>query len=551
MSAYVNGKAYAPTGGVSPAKIIEATENWLEENIDPATGYAVDSSLSIEGAAADAKKVGDEINDSKSTITQQYADIFSIGSDAPYINLFDKSATDPGKYLNTSGVEVDNPDYLISDYIPVDPHNIIYFYGWETIPANTRIFYYDAGKEQTGYGAYSYIASNGRYIEWVPQNTAFLRFSVHKNDINKIRCLTKKASDYPVNLISAAGISGARITKYLEADTSPGYWNTETKAVVTNSRYQATSLYPVKKGDIITIDNATSSRPFVLYAANSNEVISYKNVSTTVLKYHFTHEVEEDGVIGFNIITTDATNTRLYINGRRIPKKSALDWLDLEIPEGVTWSTWVNKLAVMFGDSLVSGQRDDSAEGGAYCRRLKEHLSLADCENRGVSGRPVADGTASGDGTVTSVLAVSDYASYDLVIIAGGTNDFKLNVPIGAIGSVGGTFDRTTFYGALQTIAEYLMLKKANIRVCLWTPLQRNNDGYDITTTNTAGHKLSDYCDAIKAVGKLYAFPVVDMYEISGVNMINLTYYTADGLHLNGNGYDLVSYVAAKKINVL
>ena len=82
MGAYVNGQAYAPTGGVSPAKIIEATENWLEENVNPETGYLVDSTLSIEGAAADSKAVGDlktvlsEYKDS----AEIYNDIMGVGS---------------------------------------------------------------------------------------------------------------------------------------------------------------------------------------------------------------------------------------------------------------------------------------------------------------------------------------------------------------------------------------------------------------------------------------------------------------------------------------
>ena len=37
----------------------ETVAAWLEENVDPDTGYVIDNSLSVSGAAADAKAVGD------------------------------------------------------------------------------------------------------------------------------------------------------------------------------------------------------------------------------------------------------------------------------------------------------------------------------------------------------------------------------------------------------------------------------------------------------------------------------------------------------------
>ena len=55
--------------GVSPEAIKTAVEEWLAENVDPETGYVLDKTLSIEGAAADAKAAGDEIGDLKSAIS--------------------------------------------------------------------------------------------------------------------------------------------------------------------------------------------------------------------------------------------------------------------------------------------------------------------------------------------------------------------------------------------------------------------------------------------------------------------------------------------------
>ena len=41
-----------------PQQVAAATSAWLDENVDPETGYVLDKTLTIEGAAADANAVG-------------------------------------------------------------------------------------------------------------------------------------------------------------------------------------------------------------------------------------------------------------------------------------------------------------------------------------------------------------------------------------------------------------------------------------------------------------------------------------------------------------
>lgn len=55
--------------GTSAAAIAQGVSDWMDDNLTPTTPV-VDSSLTVQGAAADAKKVGDEINDLKSQIDQ-------------------------------------------------------------------------------------------------------------------------------------------------------------------------------------------------------------------------------------------------------------------------------------------------------------------------------------------------------------------------------------------------------------------------------------------------------------------------------------------------
>lgn len=65
------GTEWSDAGNPTDEQVAEAVTDWLDENITeiPATAPIVDSSLTVQGAAADAKKTGDEISELKSQIT--------------------------------------------------------------------------------------------------------------------------------------------------------------------------------------------------------------------------------------------------------------------------------------------------------------------------------------------------------------------------------------------------------------------------------------------------------------------------------------------------
>ena len=209
----------------------------------------------------------------------------------------------------------------------------------------------------------------------------------------------------------------------------------------------------------------------------------------------------------------------------------------------------------IIGDSIAF-----PSEG--YARVIENNLGMENRFNRhALGGKPMANGTSAGDGGNTFAKVWTDgntidYTPYSLSLIMMGTNDFKLDVPIGSIAAANsGNYDTNTFLGAYQDLVEYILQKNPSINILLFTPLQRDKDGYNTTSTNAAGHKLIDYVSAIKQIGELYALPVYDAYHNSGVNLLTLDTYTYDGLHLNGqsealagNGYKMVGTKMAKFI---
>ena len=55
---------------VAAAAAAQEVSDWLARHVDPETGYVIDDSLTIQGAAADAKATGDAIGEVKSALTE-------------------------------------------------------------------------------------------------------------------------------------------------------------------------------------------------------------------------------------------------------------------------------------------------------------------------------------------------------------------------------------------------------------------------------------------------------------------------------------------------
>ena len=204
-------------------------------------------------------------------------------------------------------------------------------------------------------------------------------------------------------------------------------------------------------------------------------------------------------------------------------------------------SDWYGARFTALGDSIVNS-------GAAMWDTVRDRLGFGSYRNQGVSGRPMADGSANGVGTVTTALGLA-YSGDAMVYIASGTNDFKLNIPIGTIGSVKSTsHDRNTFFGAYRTTLDHILTSKPTVNLYLATPLQRDNAGYTIESTNTAGHMLRDYRQAVFDLGEMYSIPVIDMYSRSGLTDRTLSLYTTDGLHPNAAGYARMARVVVAQI---
>ena len=91
----------AQNGTVSKEEIAEQVSEWLEENIHEDPTVVIDASLSVSGAAADAKATGDEISELK-------ADLDNLSVDANMIDANDKKT----EYIDYDGYILQTSSYL-------------------------------------------------------------------------------------------------------------------------------------------------------------------------------------------------------------------------------------------------------------------------------------------------------------------------------------------------------------------------------------------------------------------------------------------------------
>lgn len=97
---------------------------------------------------------------------------------------------------------------------------------------------------------------------------------------------------------------------------------------------------------------------------------------------------------------------------------------------------------------------------------------------------------------------------------------------------------------ALGFVIEHILSGNPACRLNLWTPLQRDKDGYDVDRPNGLGHRLDDYAEAVRRLGRSYALPVLDLYAESGLNRLTLSAFTVDGLHPNPQGHARIASMA-------
>jgi hypothetical protein len=236
--------------------------------------------------------------------------------------------------------------------------------------------------------------------------------------------------------------------------------------------------------------------------------------------------IEKAGIVAFTEKIPYAENGKIDTLSETV--EILCERLNKEIPYGssITWNCIGDSITYTHGfyfDSVI----DDVGLFGTTYGVPGSTIAI----NTRASNHIYANNAAFGKETSICDRILSGAISQaDIWSVFGGTNDWYYGSSLGAIADVGINFDKTTVYGALQAICEYILTQDNHPKLLLITPLQAERERY-----STGEITYAEIRKAIIDVAALYSVPFLDLWAVGGFNKLNIKAAvaptTSDGVH--------------------
>ena len=543
------------TGYPTEQQIATAVTTWLVANVDPVgSAVVVDSSLSVSGAAADAKTVGDDLK----VINTNIRDII-MRENKLYVETTIHSGLG---YMDTQGrVQTDeSTSCKYTDKIPCNPGNIFEYTGRSEYSVAGWLFY--EGDVLKSYGQY-----NGTTLVIVPSyvdSVVFSSYSVTTNVDNVVLKFINKSmtseqkSDIreTIEVYSEDEADGIFVKK--ENVQSPNLFDKTNivtgeylqlgGSVIQAVGYGHTDWIKLNAGTYIFPTNASYGGNKTVIQESIDGETYYASMSATLFTdsdlAYFT--LNATMWVRFNIGLSVVDSIMLvegdeisdypsdyvpYYNYNAVEENIHLnETMKEEIAEITTVNPLRNKKISANGDSICWG----NGYRGGYAKLISENNDMP-YQNIGVGGGTLTAETYSGETarhwvsrTINNMDSNSDY-----ILIEGGVNDASLNVTLGEISSgYNAVLDDTTFYGAVESIFKQVIIRFVGKKYCFIIPHQM-----------TAGmNPTGNYYKAIYDCAEKWGMPIIDLSKVvppfnsfrneSALNDIRTTYTTdGDGWH--------------------
>ncbi len=208
----------------------------------------------------------------------------------------------------------------------------------------------------------------------------------------------------------------------------------------------------------------------------------------------------------------------------------------------------LNGLKVNFlGDSITEGYAASDMQNKSYWGLLRERDQV-DARCYGIAGTRIAQRVLPSPGSDEYEHPFAERIPQmkkdaDVVLVFGGTNDYGHgDAPIGTYTDS----TATTFCGAVRDLCEKLQAAFPDSKIAFLTPLHREFEE-GIQGCNEFGEPqqapLSAYVQVIRQMASEYDLPVLDLYSECKIDPRSPELkhrYTADGLHPNDEGHEVV-----------
>ena len=472
--------------------------NWLSENITP-TSPVIDKTLTISGAGADSKIVGDKFNASllsfdkyngSTPLSELKPGWYPVTANTPKTNLPSDAVF--GLlivYPNVSGVYDSFFVYLDAsiktNYIKINANDwvtISNYINKETM-FNSGLSYNGVAELSTlKDGWYPVVNITGSNL---PVTTGFGFLLVYKNAFSSVN-----------NFYMFYSISTK--TNYIKVDendwaTISNYINNETMFNSGLSYNGVAELSTLKDGWYPVVNITGSNLPVT---TGFGFLLVYKNAFSSVNNFYMFYSI--------------STKTN-YI------KVDENDWATIS---NYISNKFIDKTIITYGDSITHANN--------WQPYLKRELHCI-TENYGIDGSKISGNNATSMCNIERINALPDLS---FMIIMGGMNDWAQNVSID-----GDENDVTNFTGGCHALFKNIINKYPSANIyCIGTSFGYM-DSFSEKTKNNIGLTTLDYSKKLCEIANMYGIPSISSYENMGVCDINKTLYLKndDGIYIHPN----------------
>ena len=198
-----------------------------------------------------------------------------------------------------------------------------------------------------------------------------------------------------------------------------------------------------------------------------------------------------------------------------------------------------DKTAIFYGDSITEGLNNDNYSWANY---INDNYNLSYAINRGKSGWTISNLE---NKWINSMVVEDKKNNYDFVILHGGCNDvaYKVNMGIYEDNNFSGEYDEKTYLGGLETYLYNVTKQWPNAKIGYIINYQTPNN------PERSNEKSLIYYEEMKKVLEKWNISYLDLYDgknkesilYSDILKVNTNIYLSDNLHLNNEGYNVIS----------
>ena len=202
---------------------------------------------------------------------------------------------------------------------------------------------------------------------------------------------------------------------------------------------------------------------------------------------------------------------------------------------------------ITLGDSITRGSFLDlnntwQVATPNYSSQLQSLLGFDELQCVGINGISVSRTSHTNSEYAMSIIC-KDLKDADIFVIAGGTNDWATDVPLGD------ERDETdvTFYGGLHVLYSQVKKNNENAKIFAVLPINRKNQN---TAKNKHGLLVDEYRAAIEKRAISFGFYVIDGRQIAFNPDVEEEQkkFMPDGLHPNDEGHKLYAELLYSEI---